>query len=209
MRYLLLAAAVSVSVLAVGDAAAARSGSTAVVPACEQLLSVHQAELAMNEPHAFVLYRAVQGATRTCDYAGGTKGGVRHSLMVEWGPYADYRKQVGPFASSICAVSKTACAKLAAAVKLQPDSKSFAGLIAAVSQVGSEKRLRSPEYDMNPAVVWIPAKTLAPLDQLAWVFVYVVRSRSLVVGSCTDNTDTSPDVHCALAGAGWVFDNVT
>jgi hypothetical protein len=194
---------------AVLAAATAASGRPTDIPACEELLTTHQAELAMGEPHAVVLHRSVQGSTRLCVYGGGSKGPIARSLMVEWGPYSDYRTQSATFRSQICPVSKTACQKLTAAVRLRPDLRSFAGLIAALGQVGTARRLHSTEYDQNPAVVWLPAASLAPLDQLAWVLVYVSQSKSLLVGACTDNGTKAPDVHCALLGAGWGYNNVT
>lgn len=102
--------------VAAGVASAATAGSQrrSDIPACEELLTVRQAAASMGEPEAPIVNRQVVGSTRVCAYEGGSKGRpLGHALGVNWGPYADVRKRVVPYAKTfICAESKAGCRKI-------------------------------------------------------------------------------------------------
>ena len=61
------------------------------LPSCVDLLTAREAADAMGEPKALV-GGVTEGKTRRCVYAGGAHGSrVGHELVVEWGPYDDFR----------------------------------------------------------------------------------------------------------------------
>jgi len=189
------------------------TGSTerrSTIPSCEQLLPLFEAEMALGEPKAAIIGRAVLGGTtRACAYAGFSKGAIGHSLELEWGPYGDRRKMIAPFAKTyICPVSKAACSKLQTAATLKPNLKSFAGIEKALRQVGVTKWLSDPAFDRNPTFVWRPARQLAPMDQMSFVAVYVVKSGKVLEVGCTDNVAKEADTGCARKAAAWSYDSV-
>lgn len=191
--------------------ASAASTGPADIPACEELLTVRQAKVAMRETTAFILGRQVEGQTRLCYYAGGSTGAIRHSIGVHWGPYADARKWMaaGELTNGACAWGKDACRALKNAAKLRSNLKSFAALADALDRVGSAKRLQAPAFEGNPAVLWVPSEKLETLDQLAWVFVYDVRSAHLLLISCTSTDDKAADIPCSLAAAKQAYTNIS
>ena len=189
-----------------GAAIERRSGT---IPACDELLTVRQALVAMGETVAGNVDREVVRSTRMCSYNGGSKA-LGHGMGVAWGPYGDYRK--GPFLGAkkyMCPVSKAACRNLEKAVRLRSNLNSFAFWAEALDQVGTAKRLPSSAFERNPAFFWIPSEALAPLDQAAWVFVYDVKSAHLLQISCTDTAEMTPDTPCAIAAAKQAYKNIT
>lgn len=213
-RILILITLTCVLTAAVASAAVAGSERRSDIPACEELLTLRQAAAAMGEPYAFIVGRAVDGSsTRRCDYGGGATGaGVGHAIDVSWGPYADYRKRLQSSGKKfICPVSKDACRNIAKAVKAKSNRLSFAFFERAVEQVGSAKPLQSAAFEGNPAILWVPDKAMAPLDELSWMFVYISQSASLLAVSCADNVATTPtpDTRCAIAAAKTAYNNVS
>ena len=154
------------STAAAASTPAAGAERRSTIPACEELLSVKNAELVMGEPVAAILSRAVVGSsTRTCGYIGGRKASLGHGMLVSYGPYLDNRRMAPEFAKKyICPISKAACKKFLEAAKLQPDRRSFVGLELALRQVGYT-RLQPRGLD-NPAFVWKPSRSMAPLLSL-------------------------------------------
>ena len=185
-----------------GAAIERRSGT---IPACEEVLTAQSAAVAMGEKKASILNREVRGSTRLCAYDGGSKN-LGHSMLVSWGPYADARKQWASFGGIGRPDPRLgACKKLATAGTLRPNLKSFYGVEKALAQAGRTKWSHGNSFDVgnNPAFLWLPGKALAPLDQLAWVFVYVVKSAHLLATACTDNGAGTADYKCAIDAAGY------
>ncbi len=176
--------------------------TSTTIPACEQLLSVNEAELSMGEPFGGIIGRSVIGSsTRACSYVGGAKGSkLGHGLGVQYGPYLDGRRLAREFAKKdICPISKEACKKLMTAARLQPDRKSFAALELALAQVGYTRR--QPRGLDNPSFVWKPSLSVAWLDETAFVVVYITKTANLIEVTCTDLASKSADVACAIRGA--------
>lgn len=209
-RLLILSTLACIVLTVVASTATGGTDRRSTIPSCEQLLPVFEAEIVLGEPKAAIIDRAVVGgSTRTCAYAGFSKGAIGHSLELEWGPYADRRKMIAPFAKKyICPVSKAACSKLQTAATLKPNTKSFAGLEKALRQVGVTRWLSDPAFDRNPTFVWRPAGQLAPLDQMSFVAVYVVTSGKVLQVGCTDNAAKEADTACARKAAVWSYDSV-
>jgi hypothetical protein len=182
-----------------------------VIPACEEILTVHEAQVAMGERVAFILNREVRDDTRTCAYAGGSKAAIAHGLGVNWGPYADFRKRGGGSGrKSICAESKAACQRLKDAVNLRRDRSSFAALADALDLVGTIRRLPPAAFDGNPAFVWTPSDALpSGINEAAWVFVYDAKSAHMLQVLCADIDAGTPDSACAIAAAKRAYKNVT
>jgi len=74
-RFLILIT-MTCSVLATATTTAtAGSEQRSDIPACQELLTRRQAEVAMGEPNAFIMRRKIKGrSTVNCVYAGGSKG---------------------------------------------------------------------------------------------------------------------------------------
>ena len=108
MRFPSLIALTLVLVTATTTAATGGTERRSVIPACEELLSKHEAALAMHQPTAEILSRSVVGSTRRCAYAAFFRRvGAVHSLELGWA----HTLQVG------CTDNKTAdpmCARRAA-----------------------------------------------------------------------------------------------
>lgn len=210
-RMLTLLALTCVITIAVATVAPADAGREAAIPSCEELLTKKEAGLVMLEPVAAILTRAVVGSsTRTCGYFGGAPGAkkIGHGLYVSYGPYLDNRKMAPEFAKKyLCPISKAACKKFLEAAKLQPDRRSFAALELALRQVGNTKL--QPRGLDNPAFLWIPSRSLAPLDEEAFVVVYISKSARLLQVGCSDTEHTKADAACAIRGAIWVETSVT
>ena len=203
LRILILFVLSCVVTAAVAGAAVAGSemGST-TIPACEELLTVKEAELSMGEPFGGIIGREVIGSsTRGCSYVGGSKGSkLGHGLGVQYGPYADGRRLAREFAKAeLCPISKEACKKLMTAASLQPDRKSFAALELALDQVGTTRR--QPRGLDNPAFVWKPSRSLVPFAETAFVVVYITKTAALLEVTCSDLKSKSADVACAIRGA--------
>jgi len=202
-RILILLALAWVLSAAVASAAVAGSKQTSTtIPACEQLLTVKEAELSMGEPFGGIIGRSVIGrSTRGCSYVGGVKGKkLGHGLGVQYGPYLDGRRLTREFAKKeICPISKAACTKLLSAATLQPDRRSFAAVELALAQVGAIRR--QPRGLDNPSFVWTPSRSIAYLGETAFVVVYITKTADLMEVTCTDLASKSPDVACAIRGA--------
>lgn len=182
------------------------------IPACEEILSVPEAQVAMGEPAAFILNREVRDDTRVCAYGGGSKARIGHGLGVNWGPYADFRKRAGGSAKkSICAESRAACQRLKDAVSLRRDRNSFAALEDALDRVGITRQLPAAGFDGSPAFVWKPSSALAPsgIEDAAWVFVYDAKSAHMLQVLCADVDAKAPDTACAIAAARRAYNNIT
>ena len=195
---------------AVSQAAGGSRAPASTIPACEEILSPHQAAVAMGNDKAAVVGRAVvYGSTRQCNYVGANTGSVlHHSMLVEWGPYLERRKSMASFEAEICPVSKAACRMLAKAALVQPNTKSFQGVALALAQVGTIRWVHSSLFDYKPTFTWTPTGDLTPLDQLAWVLMYDPKTASLLEVLCTDNTTKTADSPCAVAAAWRAEDNL-
>lgn len=211
-RLLILTALTCMVPVAVATAATGGTERRSTIPACEQLLPLSEAEIVLGEPKAIIIYRGVVGgSSRVCTYYGYAKGGGSpgHALQLEWGPYADRRKMIMPFAKKyICPVSKAVCGKLETAATLRPNLKSFAGLEKALGQVGVTKWLSDPSFDNNPAFLWRPSRSLPVVDEMAFVGVYVVKSGYVLQAGCTDARAREADTACARKAAAWSYDSV-
>ena len=211
-RFMILIALTCSVLASVTTTATAGSDQRSALP-CNEYLTIRQAAVAMGEPIAFILSREFTGSTLTCIYSGGKKGAKKfgHGLTVNWGPYADVREafESGEGKRLICAAIRNACRSLKEAAGLRSNLKSFASLGKALAQVGIAKRLQSSAFEGNPALVWKPSQEVAPLDLLAWVFVYVVKFEKLLLIDCTDTTDETADTPCAIAAAKTVYNNIT
>ncbi len=203
MRSRVLASFILSCVLAAAVAAAAASSEqrSTTIPACEELLTLKEAELSMGEPLGGIIGRTVVGSTRGCSYVGGKKGSkLGHGLGVLYGPYLDSRRMAPEFAKKyICPISKEACKKFMTAATLRPDRKSFAALELALGQVGTTRR--QPRGLDNPAFLWKPSISAASLDESAFVVVYVTKTADLIEVTCTDLASKRADVPCAIRGA--------
>lgn len=194
--------------------AGAASTEPADIPACEELLTVRQARVAMHEPTAFILSRQVEGSVRACYYAGGSPGSkkVGHSIGVNWGPYAEFRKWFGKgeLTEAMCDASADACKAIKDAAKQRSNLKSLGAVVKVLGRVGTVRNLRGLAFKGSPpAFVWLPSDDLAPLDELAWVLAYDVRSAHLLGVSCTSISHKAPDAKCAITAARQVFANIT
>jgi hypothetical protein len=183
------------------------------IPACEELLSGLEAKHAMGEPNARIESREVFFNTRRCGYVGGSAKKTLHSIALEWGPYSDVRRRwIQWDREFLCPVNKVACRKADAASKLRPHLRSFYALQKALEQVGHTKRLSGWGAVRPPAFLWLPGRALAPLDQMAWVFVYDVGSAHMLLVVCSDNSGgatSRSDAPCALSAARRTFENIT
>jgi len=182
------------------------------IPACEELLTVGEAQVAMGERVAFILNREVRDSTRVCAYAGGSKGSIGHSIGVNWGPYTDVRKRAGGLAKKfICAANDKACQRINEAVSLRKDRASFAALADGLDHVGFVKLLPAAAFKGSPAFLWKPGNALASsgLDEAAWAFVYDAKSAHMLQVLCTDTDANAPDTACAIAAAKRAFNNIT
>ena len=74
-------------------------------------------------------------------------------------------------------------------------------------EVGHVQRLHS--FDGNPAFLWRPDGRLPVVSQSAWVEVYVSDLHFEILSYCSDRTDQSPDISCAVAAAKHIYENVT
>jgi hypothetical protein len=209
MRFLSL---ITLTVLVLAAAATAATGATerrSDIPACEELLSKHEAALAMHQATAEIISRSVVGSSRQCAYAAFSKSGAVKSLELEWGPYAARRTMAAPWANKyLCPVSKAACSKFKTAATLKPNATSFTGIEKALALVGVTKWLHDSGFDGNPAFVWLPGSRLAPIDELAFVAVYVKSSGNTLQVGCTDNHTKTADPMCARRAAMWSYDSV-
>ncbi|MFN0153141.1 MAG: hypothetical protein ACKVUT_02080 [Gaiella sp.] len=210
-RILTLLALTCVITIAVATVAPAGAGRESTIPSCEELLTKKEAGLVMREPIAEILTRTVTGSsTRACGYFGGRPGATKlgHGLYVSYGPYLDNRKMAPDFAKKyVCPISKAACKKFLEAAKLKPDRRSFAALELALRQIGITKL--QPRGLDNPAFLWVPSRSLAPLDEEAFVVVYISKSAHLLQVGCSDTEHKTADVACAIRGAIWVETSVT
>jgi hypothetical protein len=210
-RFLILIT-VAVSFAMVASAASATRQGQSDIPACEEILTVQEAQAAMGERVAFILNREVRDDTRVCAYAGGTRASIGHGVGVNWGPYADVRKRAGGLAKKfICKQSKLACRRMDEAMSLRRDRASFAALEDALDHVGITRQLSARAFDGSPAFVWKPSNALASseLEEAGWVFVYDAKSAHMLQVLCTDIDARAPDVPCAIAAAKRAYMNVT
>ena len=74
LRFLILVTVTGSLLAMVATIASAARQGPLDVPACEELLTVREAQVAMGERVAFILSREVRDDTRVCVYAGGSKG---------------------------------------------------------------------------------------------------------------------------------------
>jgi hypothetical protein len=204
---LLAVVATTSAATSLATSATATARSTAVIPACEELLSKFEAGLAMDEKKVAVVRRDVVGSTRQCDWIGGSSA-VGHTLEVDWGPYDEFRKRSGSFRKSVCSASKGACRTLATATTQPSNLRSFYALEKALAQVGRAHLIDSQKFEHNPTILWLPNAALTPLDQFAWVFVYIAKSAHMLEVGCTDSIAKDADSHCALDAAGFAEGNV-
>jgi hypothetical protein len=208
-RRLLILPAVVCALVAVTTSASARSERRFNDP-CGKLLTEQQAEAAMGEPRAFKVTWKKQGNSWFCTYAGGANKSLDHSLGLQWGPYSYFRTHFvsGDLGTAICSADKDACRDLKRARAESSNLKSFNDFAHALGRVGVTKRLRSPAFDQNPALIWRPDTALAAASELAWVFVYDTKSTHLLATLCTDSAASSPDLGCAMDAAKQVYINV-
>lgn len=111
-RYSRLMALVTlVCALVAATAMTARGASQrrADIAVCSELLTLHQAEVAMDESDAAEIDREVKGNTRYCVYEGSSKAGIGHSIEIGWGPYSDLRKRIlaSPYKGYLAAPART------------------------------------------------------------------------------------------------------
>ncbi|MGH3129144.1 MAG: hypothetical protein ACRDPX_14575 [Gaiellaceae bacterium] len=213
LRFLIPIAVIGSMLAMVTPTASAARQARLDIPACEELLTVPEAKNAMGEPIANILQREVRDDTRVCAYWGGSKGAkaIGHSIGVNWGPFADFRKRAGGLAKkSICAASQKACDRIADAVSLRRDRASFAALADGLDHVGVVRPLPAAAFKGSPAFLWKPGSGLAEgLAEAAWVFVYDAKSAHMLQVLCTDADAGAPDTACAIAAAKRAFGNIT
>ena len=205
---ILLSLTFVVAAAAATSALATSSVRRSAVP-CGQLLTEGEAGSAMHEPNASLLTSKLVGSrTWECDYTGGSKTKLGHAIDVLWGPYSDSRAMAPGFAKKyLCPVSKAACAKFVRAATLKPNLTSFLATEKALALFGATKTpVRTID---NPAFAWKPSSSLAPLDQEAFVGVYIVSSAHFVQVGCTDLVSKTADAQCAVRVASWVEESVT
>jgi len=185
------------------------------VPDCAELLTLQQAEVAMDESRAAEIDREVKGNTRYCTYYGSPPSGeIEHSIEIGWGPYSDYRKRIlaSPYKALLCGASKDACRYLKQSVTpARSGEDSFRTVAKALSQVGEVALTYPEQFGKNPVIRWLPSAAARPIHGLAYVLVYIRKSDELLQTYCTEHPmkTPAPAMPCALAGARIVFNNMT
>jgi hypothetical protein len=209
--FLILITVTGSALATVTTTAGAARQAPADIPACEELLTVPEAQVAMGERVAFILNREVRDDTRVCAYAGGSKASIGHSIGVNWGPYADLRKRAGGLAKKyICAESKDACQGIKNAISVRRDRISFVALEDALDHVGITRQLPARAFDGSPAFVWKPSDALpSGINEATWVFAYDGQSAHMLQVLCTDTDARAPDTSCAIAAARRAYKNIT
>lgn len=208
MRFAISVVVASLALLVAVTAAAAD------VPACEELLTKRQAADAMDVEEAVIALREVYGNTRYCSWFGAPQGAqrIQRSVAVKLGPYADFRRRTAENGRKLtCATSAAACKALDRALKVKSNLASFAYFGAALDKIGVAKRLPSSAMGGNPAFIWDPNDEWireSGLGPTMWVFVYLVKSQSLLSILC-GSVGEPPTQRCALAGAKGAYNNIT